>query len=374
MERQQKTTGCKWWSEVRYGLIVLLLALCCTAMRFEVSGWQGWWWPKIYNYSIGLPFGKRILTAWLAHVGGCFGLDISRSFELVELIAIIALLWGTGSVLSLYLGKTIGRVIGLLIIGIIPVMFMIVYTVMLPWDSMAMALTVWGIYGLLSRRWGLTAVVMVLASCNRETALLLPALFAGMYADRRPWWKVLGYVLGLVGIYSVCQWLIGMSLSDNEVYYNHLVAGTSLRGGWGGQGQWRIIHNLMWLNEAKGRCFVVLGALGGLPIWFLGVLRRLPGYLRRFGLVAWGYGWMLVLVGNVYEPRLLGEIAVLLFVPVALGVCDAVNGGGVLSRHSLGGEKNGLAKWMVWLEGGSAGFVAAVVVSVTCLFAHGWPY
>ena len=274
---------------------------------------------------------KRVFTVWVAHLFTWLGVGIGRAFELVEWGATIALLWGMGRVLGLYLKKHIGRQVAFLVFLVMPSMFMLQFSAdnwqVFVWDTAAMALTTWGIYALLLQRWYLMLGVMALASFNRETALLFPALFVAMYVDRRTWWKVAGYAATLVGIYAICQWLIGLSLADNEIFYDYLVAGTSIQANWGGKPTWRILHNFDWLNASKGRYLVILGTMGCLPVWFMCMMKRLPGYFRRFGLVAWCYAWLVMLTGNVYEPRIFEEIVVIMFIPVALGVLDEMSNG-----------------------------------------------
>jgi len=362
----------------RWAVAVGVVALCWGALRLScceepLDGWASL--QTLYEFRAPVPFGKRLLTVWMAHGLTWAGLSVTRAFEWVEILGAAALAEGLRRVFLPYLGRRKSCLAGLCVFGVLPTAYLLrsTLTLFVPWDIWAMALTAWGIHFLLERRWGWAAGTMVLASFNRESAVLLPMLCAAMHAGRRPWWRVAAATGGLAAIYGVCQWIAGLTLKDNGVVFHRLFLGMSWVGEeWEGA-PYRLLRNWEWLGGSWERCFCVLGAMGGLPLWFAGVAGRLPGSLRRFGLAALAYLAMLAVVGNVDEVRIYGETMVVLFVPTVLGICDAMGGKEWVGDWGQdGGEAGERGKWMAWAEGAcAAGIVAGLAVLGWCL-SKGW--
>lgn len=361
----------------QHALAVAIAAVCWTSLRFACcheasNAFSGF--RQIYDFAAPVPFGKRILTAWFAHALTWTGMPVLRAFETLEFVGAVLLAWGLQCCFRPYLGLKGARVAGLAVFGILPLAYVLCtpFALLYPWDIWAMALLAWGIHFLFAGRWWALAATMGLASFNRESAILLPMLCAAVYADRRPWWRAASLCAGLLAIHAVCQWLVGRTLADNPANYDCLFLGMSLVKEEWPSAPCRLLANWAWLNGAWESGFVVLGAMGGLPVWFVGVAGRLPGYLRRFGLVAWVYLGMLAVVGNLEEVRIYGETMVILFVPAVLGIWDSLVDGGLLAGPAPGGEANGMSKWMGWLEAVAALLVVTGLLSLGWAFRHGW--
>lgn len=361
----------------RWAVAVVAVSFVYATMRFScceeaVDGWASL--ATLYEFRAPVPFGKRILTAWLAHGVAWTGLSVTRAFECVEILGAAALAEGLRRTFRPWLGNSWSQVAGLLMFGILPAAYLLrsPLTLYLPWDTWAMALTAWGIHFLLERRWGCVAGTMVLASFNRESAVLLPMLCAVMYAGRRPWWRFVAVPVFLLGIYAVCQWLVGLTLADNGVVFNRLFLGMSWVGEeWMGE-PYRLLRNAKWLFGSWEPGGLVLGAMGGLPLWFLGVAGRLPGHLRRFGLVALAYLAMLAVVGNMDEVRIYGETMVVLFVPTVLGICDAMGEKDLFAVRRPDEEAADEPKWLAWAEGACAAGIVAGLAGLGWCLSKGW--
>ena len=361
----------RWW------LVVATMAVCWGALRFSCceEGLNGIASLKtLYDFNAPVPFGKRILTVWMAHGLTWMGVPMARAFEWIEMLGAAVLAEGLRQTFRPYLGESRGRVAGVLVFGILGVTYLLrsPLTIFVPWDTWAMALTAWGIHYLLEGCWPGVAVTMVLASFNRESAVLIPMLCAVIYAGRRPVWRFAAMTGCLLCAYAVCQWLVGLRLDDNGVVFKRLLFGTSWVGEeWVGE-PYRLTRKWLWLRGAWERWFIVLGAMGGLPLWFAGVAGRLPGHLRRFGLVALGYLAMLAVVGNADEMRIYGETIVILFVPTVLGICDLMGEERVLSVCHLDGERGEWEMWMGWVEGASAALIVAGLFGLEWCLSQGW--
>lgn len=229
-----------------------------------------------------------------------------------------------------------------------------------------MALTAWGTWAVLSGRWKTLCGLMILASLNRESAIILPMLWGAIWAEQRQWKQTLGIAALLCVIHASCQTVIGMTLADNMDYYQQLRFGMSMQV----HGTWRLLRNWHWLSECGQRPIVWLGTMAGLPLAFLCGARCCGVALRRLGLVAWFYFWMLMVVGNIYEARIFGEISVLLYIPVALHLWECMTGEEV--SHPMGiGNVDAQTIWLKWLEWICCIGIAIAVVLLGWGFARG---
>lgn len=374
MQNEMKETGASGaW---KWAVAVGIVSLCWGALRLScceeaLDGWASL--RTLYEFRAPLPFGKRVLTTWMAHALAWGGLSVERAFEWVEILGAAALAEGLLRTFRPYFGERRGRVASLSVFGFLatPYLLRSTLTLYLPWDIWAMALTAWGIHFLLEGRWLGVVCTMALASFNRESAVLLPMLCAGISAGRRPWWRGVAATVGLLAVYAACRWVAGQVPHGDGEVFKRLFLGMSWVGEeWEGE-PYRLLRNWEWLGGSWERGACVFGAMGGLPAWFLGVSGRLPGHLRRFGLAAWGYLAMLMVVGNVDEVRIYGETIVVLYVPTVLGICDAM-GMGVGSMNQTEVADGVREKWLPWVEGACVACITAGLAGLGWCLSRGW--
>ena len=346
---------------------LILAAVCWTALRFEYTNqFAPSSYDCIYDFTAAVPFGKRVLMPLLAHLVTKSGLGVIHAFEVLEIVSVIMLCLGLSRTFKLYGNERMSRFLGAGIMFVLPWLFLVPchYSLLFPWDLPAMAFTAWGIWAALTGRWGLMCGLMVFASCNRESAVLLPGIWVAICLGKQSLLRTVGMVTLLGCVYVLVQASINPFLNDNLDFYE-LTWGMSMKV----HGTWRLLNNWNWLSECGQRVFVWLGTMSCLPVLFgLGV-KKFPIALRRCGLVAWGYFWMLMVVGNIYEARVFGEITVLLYVPVALWIWQRTTGEKLEISEMKGWS---VSRWLEWVEIGCGIGVAAGVVLLGCAFSQGW--
>lgn len=184
-----------------------------------------------------------------------------------------------------------------------------------PWDTPAMAFVVWSVYLLFQQRWIPTMILLFFASLNRESAILIVPIFWAIYIDRLTLRKLAALTIAFLSIYWTANWLITLTLSDNIPFYERLHFNMSFIR----NGNWRVVHNWLWLNNNAQNYLVLLSTMAGLPVAFIALSNYIPRYLKRFAIVSLLYFSMLAFVGNFVEPRIFGEICAIIYIPFAFG-------------------------------------------------------
>ena len=349
--------------DVAYFVLLGILALVYTALRYTFNPeFDASFYQKIYDLVAPVPFGKRILMALLARPLAGGGLSVARAFQAWEVISTFCLFAGLYRVFGLQVEKSWARVLGAGFALILPLVFLLrnPFPYRFPWDTPAMAFIAWGTFFLLRGQWVRTAILMIVATLNRESAVLIPLLFGVMYFDRLPLRKLLLVGATLLAVYATVSWLVSLTLGDNLSYY-----GPNAMASLHKYGKWRLFINLAWLNFSIRNYLVLLATLGGLPLVFLAFLRWIPAHLRGFGLVALFYFELLACVGNLYESRIFGEIVTLLYIPAALGGGRYLRAGSPPDEFQLPGQANHWHPHRTRLE------IAAVAVLLGLLIAGG---
>lgn len=354
--------GTRLFDNAYFYAILGIVSACYAALRFTFNQeFDPTFFQKIYDFTAPIPFGKRVLIAVLAHPLVAGGLSLVRAFQFWEACSTFILLLGLYRVFELHVGKAWARVLAAGFAFVLPPVFLLKnpFPYLFPWDTPAMAFIVWGIYFLLRGAWGRTIVLLLFATANRESAILIPALFCALYVDRLPHAKFAGILLAFLAAYGIVSWLISLTLADNFTYY-----GSAPFASFHKYGKWRLFINLAWLGSSRLNGLVLVSTLGGLPVAFLVFIRQIPAHLKRFAPVALLYFAMLAFVGNLYESRIFGEIAAILYVPVALGGCRYASGAGAeFPGINLPGNGNFLRPYRAYLE------IAAAVAILALWFA-----
>ena len=344
--------------------LVGLVALCYTALRFTYNPpFDATFLQKIFDFTAPTPFGRRVLPALLAHPLVAGGLSLTQAFQVLEIAATGLLLLGLYRVFALHAEPAQARVMSVGFAFVLPLVFLLhnPFPYFFPWDTPAMAFLAWAVYFLLRGGWIRALVLMAFAALNRESAVLVPLLFGALYADRLPPAKLLGLGLAFLAVFFAVAALVGATCVDNFSYY-----GSGTLASLHKYGIWRYLYNANWLRARPLNVFVLLSTLGGLPVAFLVFYRHVPPYLRRFALVALLYFVLVAIVGNVYESRTLGEIAVILYMPVALGCRRSLAGAGE-TDHAFArpGADNVLRPYMARLE---AAALAAILAAAAAIY------
>ncbi|GAB4393728.1 MAG: hypothetical protein Tsb005_13230 [Gammaproteobacteria bacterium] len=205
---------------------------------------------------------------------------------------------------------------------LLPCMFVWVYNYypyFFLYDTPAMLFTALGLLLVCEERWLACLMCMVLATLNRESAILIPFLIPAVYGWQATLEKYYQPFFALLIIYFLLR--LGLIyLFINQIGYvmwfvKQLPSGEIVV---------RAFNNIGWLVHEYGWLkFWQYCAL--LPVGYIYVKRYVPSALTKLVWVAACYFMGLCLVGNLYEPRILAEIYILLYVPTIIGLIQRFN-------------------------------------------------
>src|SRR5690606_8405030 len=126
---------------------------------------------------------------------------------------------------------------------------------------------------------------------NRESAALIPAIAVAWHGRRglRP-------ALALLAACAAARVAVAVALPDNPGARLHFAIGKNTP---------RWLHNLEWLGDPVHWLWLPM-YFALLPLLWALLWRELSPPMRRLGLVALAYFGALMLVANIYEPRVYG--------------------------------------------------------------------
>lgn len=295
--------------------VALVFAVTYAVLRFTYNVEGNSDLRALVEFRGAIPFALRILVPALARPFVDLGLPVYPvffAFEAAFSFGLIVSLWAL--VRRLCENDEWARFASLAFPLLLAHTFLLnsIRPILNPYDTPAMLAIVLAIYVCLYAHWLWLVPLMLVATLNRESAILIAAIYAVLSAGdagRRAYWMRLA---ALLGAYVLARAFVGHVASDNPRPYGSAVSFFVL-------GQWRFNMNIAFLLK-DGGFFVFLGSLGLLPVAWLGLRDAIPAPLRRLAAVAIAYLGLLFFVGNYYEPRIFGEIVALIYVPVVVAM------------------------------------------------------
>jgi hypothetical protein len=305
----------------RAGVVAdLVFVASWTALRALVCVPHAGTLERFLAFDTPQPFAGRLLAPLLAWPMVASGwLSRWHSFLLVDAISFLAFLVGLRYALSAVVPASFVRLAGFVIpLLMIPAVFLSAEypPIFFPYDMPAIAFMAWGIGLALRRRaWGL-ALLLPLASLNRETSILLPLAWLLLWWDRLPLRASLVAGASVVGAFALSRGLLLFFLRDRPQPYGGSTPLTY-------RGSLIIDSNVGWL------CYPInwplwIAFLGFVPVLLPALFRHLPDASRRlipllaFHLVA------LTFSGQLDEARIYAEwitLAGILLAPAAATSC-----------------------------------------------------
>lgn len=302
-----------------------LLAAAYAALRLQMNGeYKGAPWAAIADFTAPLPFGHRPLVplvAWPLRALGDWPLALV--WGLLEAGAAIALWLAVRAALRPLVPARWDMFLATCFFALLPPLFLLrhKWAVFYPWDTPAMAFTAAGLALVAARRFAAAAALCFVAALNRESAALIPIAALALHAGADPGAPVsslnkriralAGPVLAMLAACALARLAVAWALPDNPGAALHFALGKDTP-------RWR--HNLQWLGEPVHWLWLpTYFAL--LPLAWALLWRSIPRPYARLGLVALAYFAALMFVANIYEPRVYGEILVLLYIPAAAALC-----------------------------------------------------
>jgi hypothetical protein len=305
-----------WWrigrSElVAWGIAIALSSTYAVLRLLLNREYKHARWEDLVAFRAPLPFGHRVLMPALVHPLGHLGVPLRVALGLLELVALVALILVLRRLFRRFLDERRALLLAVGFFFLLPFVFLFRYKwpIFYPWDTPAMLATVLGLLFALERRFALGVLLTAVAAANRESALLIPLVTAAVLAGRERTRRLVLVCLAMLAAYVLVKTGVALALPDNPGKALHFTV----------DGRYRVFRNLEWL-AAPDHMLRMLANLAFLPLLWPLLARLAPADLRRLLLVIWPCLLGLLVVANAYEPRAFGELVVLGWVPVAVGL------------------------------------------------------
>ncbi len=275
--------------------------------QFQPASWQA-----LVELRAPLPFGHRVLVPWLVRPFVDAGVPVGTAFAVSELVATVVVLVALRAVFARWVNERAAMLGALGFLGVLafPLLLAHRWPIFYPWDAWAIAATVLGVLAIATERLPLAVVIVFVGALNRETVILLPAVAVLMHLDdpaRRT--KALGWAGIMLLAWFAARSIVAALVPSTRgaVVQLHV------------EGELRVLHNLEWL-AAPERALQWLGSLAFLPVLWVAVRSRIPRELVRLEWIAIAGIAGLLVVANVYEPRVYGELLALAWIGAWVGV------------------------------------------------------
>lgn len=301
-----------------------LLAACWAALRLHFNGeYKGAPWAALLDLSAPLPFGHRVLVPLLARpLHALTGWPLALVWGVFEAAAALALWLALRAALRPHVPARWDMALATGFFALLPAPLLLKHkwAVFYPWDTPAMAFVAGGLWLVQARRYAAATLLCAVAALNRESAALIPAAALALQLGKERLRVVLGAAAAMLAAFVLARLAIARALPDNPGRPLHFAIGRDTP---------RWLHNLEWLGDPVHWLWLP-AYFALLPVLWALLWREIAREQRRLGLVALAYFVALMPVANIYEPRVYGEILVLLYVPAAAALCRWLRGGATL--------------------------------------------
>lgn len=292
------------------GAALVLLAAGWAALRLQMNGeYKGAPWAAIADFSAPLPFGHRPLMSLVAWpLRAATDWPLALVWGALETAAALALWFAVRAAVRPHVPARWDMFFSTCLFALLPFAFLLKHrwAVFYPWDTPAMAFTAAGLALVQARRFPAAIGLCFAAALNRESAALIPAIALALHGRRaiRP-------ALAMFAAYAAARVAVALALPDNPGLPLHFAIGKNTP---------RWLHNLEWLADPVHWLWLPM-YFALLPLVWALLWRQIAPPQRRLGLVALAYFAALMVVANIYEPRVYGEILIILYIPAAAAVC-----------------------------------------------------
>lgn len=273
---------------------------------------------RFIDFSARLPFGQRLLVPSIAHfISIIIPLKPEEIFFLLE-VGFVSLLYVTiRHLLQHEFKPSQAKLLSWLFILLLPLMSVINYRYttsgdalfFYPYDSASLFFIAAGFLFCIRSQWSILIPLVFLATFNRESAVLLILLIPALH------WQQIRLVLKPFALaclaFLIARLIVLYFVSDlpgplTEWYFRES----------------EFTHfsvNLAWLLNEQHILFFMF-CFAGLPLFWFVFHDYIPQRFQPLRFIALFYFLCLLLVGNFIEARVFGEVIVLLYMPVCVGI------------------------------------------------------
>jgi len=305
----------------RYTAIFFLLLICVVA--FTERRYMLHSIPPHTSYEnlisfqvLERPFCHRVLVPIMAwFVVKITGLPVTWAFQLFEIAFAMGLIIVYYRLFNHFMPRRAAGVFAVAIYFILPYVFLLRYTwnFFYPWDTAAMFFLILGIVMIIENRWAALVATLIIGMLNRETAIILVPLAFVLLIDCMAPGKLVALLLVMIVTAVAVRFGVIGALPECVGESTQYISGSL----------YRLLVNVHNMVESR-YYFKIFSSLAFLPIIWLLIRRDIPPRLARVKLVAWAFFLLLIFVGNLDEPRMFGELVVLLYVPIAVALYSRV--------------------------------------------------
>lgn len=284
-------------------------------------------WEELMTFTAERPYGLRILIPlllWPWQQG--LHLSTASLFFVAETISMGLLIWILYQLFQHWLSQRDAALFSMLFIFLLPFVFFLHYIIpwFNPYDTPSMMFIAASVLLLWRGHWWWVTLLIFVATLNRESAIFIPFIAWALHSRRDTADKIVLPIVVMIFVFILTKAAVTFALVDR-------VTGVTFQFHYG-DGTLRFIRNMKWLfNPARFLQFV--GQVGLLPLCWCVLENYIPVELRRLKFVAVFYFLGLLLIGNIYEPRIFGDILVLLYIPVMIGLYRYLQGATPLPKH-----------------------------------------
>lgn len=309
----------------RYKLntLIILMIIAYAYMHFSLNGlYVDTTFDKLVAFTVRKPYVYRVLIPWLAHFLEPF-LSLAESFFLLELLTVSLLYLSVVKLFKTTFQKREATLFSLLFFIFLSLTFIINYrfiiqqpgTFYFPYDTPAVLFTILGLHFCLRKQFICLYPLIILATLNRESSILIVFMLPALYMGTRARWFppfcinliLYGFVRVLIGVLFFSHGGEWMELTHQTMHISHLV------------------KNMAALIERQALLWFI-AEMAFMPALWFAVSNYIPRTLKGLRFIALFYIIGLFLVGNILEGRIWGETVALLYYPTMLGIKNWLNG------------------------------------------------
>lgn len=258
------------------------------------------------------PFQFRMLVPWL--VGGLRGLGLGDALTLYKAVDVVAVIGGYYS-LRYYLGlyiRALAPAMAFALFYALPWNYLLARDIMiiLPYDLMAVTLTTLALALVAREKWALFYPVFLAGTLNRETILFVTVAYVVAMWKQKPKSQLAIHAIAQLAIWIGIKALMAAMYPDNPgqtFEYFHVGSETP---------HWRTNLNVL---TGWPHLVLVLSSFGFLwAIIPFGWRRLADSFPKRALWVTLPYILMVLLIGNLNEIRVFGELLPFVVVPALM--------------------------------------------------------
>jgi len=299
--------------------VTLILLLAYAYLHVKLTGVYIDATPdKLIDFTARLPFGQRLLLPAMGHfLIWFFPLSASQAFFILEIGFTSLLFFALKYLLQQEFASETATWLSWLFILLLPLMSVINYrltigeqaTFYYPYDTPTLFFLITGFLWCLQRKWFFLIPFIFLATFNRESALLMVLLIPALHWQS--WRQIIKPLTWAFIAWFVARMIIFLLVAHQS--------GSFLEWYFRQSTQTHFAVNLFWLLNDQNILFFIF-CFAGLPLFWFAFYDYIPPNYQPIRYVALFYFLTLLLVGNIMEARVFGEIMALLYLPVCIAI------------------------------------------------------